>query len=72
MVPDFLSWSLESCVVVPPEEFGGVIALRDGTGDLQVLNPELWEQRVTSSLSKPGKRTLRGGESGQLIPGRRR
>ena len=50
--PDFECWSGEKCIVVPPEEFGGVIALRDDNGDMSVLSPELWQQRLTALMGE--------------------
>lgn len=51
--PDFASWSGEKCSLVPPEEFGGVIATREDKGDVSILNEELWKERMMSYLSNP-------------------
>ena len=47
---DFQNPSSDICIDVPPEEFGGVIALRDENGELRVLNPELWRLRLTAFM----------------------
>ena len=51
--PDFSSWSGETCELVPPEELGDVIATREDQGDVTVLNPELWKQRMMAHLGSP-------------------
>ena len=48
--PRFVNATAEICRIVPPEEFGGVIALRDESGNVRVLNPELWYQRLIAHL----------------------
>jgi hypothetical protein len=48
--PDSACWSEDGCIEVPPEEFGEVIALRDENGDMNVINHELWQQRLTAVL----------------------
>lgn len=51
--PDFASWSGEKCNLVPPEEFGGVIATREDKGDINILNAELWKERMMAHLGNP-------------------
>lgn len=51
--PDFASWSGDNCEAVSPEEFGGVIATREDKGDVCILNPELWKERMMSYLGDP-------------------
>lgn len=51
--PDFASWSGQKCALVPPEEFGGVIATREDKGDISILNEELWKARMMAHFEDP-------------------
>ena len=51
--PDFSSWAGEKCSLVPPEEFGGVVATREDKGDVDILNEELWKERMMLHLGSP-------------------
>jgi hypothetical protein len=51
--PDFSNWAGETCELVKPEEFGEVIASREDSGDVCVLNPDLWKARMMRHLGSP-------------------
>ena len=51
--PDFAKWSGESCSDLSPEDFGTVVATRDDTGDVCVVNHQLWQQRMEYYLGSP-------------------
>jgi hypothetical protein len=50
--PDFMSWAGDSCVDPRPEDFGKVIATRDDTGDICVVDEALWKARMTHYLGE--------------------
>lgn len=52
-VPDFTRWPGEKSMPLPPEQFGGVIAIREDKGEVEVLSPDLWQQRLTEHLVYP-------------------
>ena len=41
--PVFAKWSGDSCGNLAPEDFGTVIATREETGDVCVLDQDLWQ-----------------------------
>ena len=51
--PDFASWTGEKCEMIAPEEFGGVIASREDKCDVNVLDPEIWRERMMKHLGNP-------------------
>ena len=51
--PDFTRWSKEKSMPLPPEEFGGVIAIREDKGEVEVLSPDLWQQRLKAHFVHP-------------------
>jgi hypothetical protein len=51
--PNFAKWSGNSCSGVSPEEFGQVIATRDESGDVCILDESLWQERLTHYLKPP-------------------
>lgn len=51
--PDFSKWSGNSCSDLSPEDFGVVVATRDDTGDVCVVNHELWRRRMQHYLGSP-------------------
>lgn len=53
VAPDFESWTGETCQLVQPEEFGEVIATREDKGDVCVLKPDLWKERMMLHLGSP-------------------
>ena len=51
--PDFSKWSGNSCSDLAPEDFGVVVATREDTGDVCVINHDLWRQRMQYYLGSP-------------------
>ena len=51
--PDFTTWSGNSCSDLSPEDFGAVVATREDTGDVCVVNHDLWRQRMEYYLGSP-------------------
>lgn len=50
--PVFAQWSGDACSDLSPEDFGTVIATREESGDVCVLKPELWQQRLKAHLGE--------------------
>lgn len=54
--PDFAALLTgETCQFLDPEHFGIVIATRASDGDVCVVNPELWQQRMRFWLEGEGR-----------------
>jgi hypothetical protein len=51
--PDFANWQGQSCTFVKPEEFGTVVATRDDPGDVCIVQPDLWRERMFANLGNP-------------------
>ncbi len=51
--PDFKSWSGDACGELRPEDFGTVVATREEKGDVCILKPELWHQRMGVYMGAP-------------------
>lgn len=51
--PDFANWSGDSCSDLSPEEFGTVVATRDDSGDVCVIDHDLWRKRMEYYLGSP-------------------
>ena len=51
--PVFASWPGNACGVVSTEDFGVVIATRDDNGDVCVIDPERWRERMEYYLGSP-------------------
>jgi hypothetical protein len=51
--PDFAGWTGAACGFMRPEEFGTVIATRDDAGDVCIVKPELWRERMLAILGNP-------------------
>ena len=51
--PDFARWSGDSCSDLSPENFGTVVATRDDTGDVCVIDDQLWRKRMEYLLGSP-------------------
>jgi hypothetical protein len=51
--PVFAKWSGNACRDVSPEDFGIVIATREEDGDVCVLKPEIWKERMEYYLGHP-------------------
>ena len=48
--PVFAKWSGDACGNLAPEDFGTVIATREETGDVCVLDQNLWQARMDRFL----------------------
>lgn len=48
--PDFSKWTGQNLKGLPPESFGRVVATREETGDVCILEESLWQQRMTMHL----------------------
>lgn len=53
VAPEFANWSGDSCRDLSPEDFGTVVATRDDTGDVCVVDHQLWRQRMEYYLGSP-------------------
>jgi hypothetical protein len=51
--PKFADWTGQACAVVTPEEFGTVVATRDDQGDVCIVQPDLWRERMFANLGSP-------------------
>jgi hypothetical protein len=51
--PNFAGWSGDACSDLSPEDFGIVVATRDDTGDVCVVNHDLWRERMDYYLGSP-------------------
>ena len=51
--PQFANWNGDSCSDLSPEDFGTVVATRDDTGDVCVIDHQLWRQRMEYYLGNP-------------------
>ena len=51
--PVFAGWPGDACGLVSPEDFGVVIATRDDGGDVCVMDPEKWRERMEHYLGNP-------------------
>ena len=50
--PDFTAWSGNACEEMTPEEFGDVIASREDCGDVQVVDKDLWREKMEHYLGR--------------------
>ena len=44
--PEFTRWAGDSCTEMAPEDFGKVVASREATGDVCILDENLWRERM--------------------------
>jgi hypothetical protein len=56
--PDFADWTGQACTFIKPEEFGTVIATRDDQGDVCIIQPDLWRERMFAHLGHPQDKRL--------------
>jgi hypothetical protein len=48
--PDFSAWAGEACGGLAPDQFGTIVATRDDQGDVCVVDPVLWRERMARYL----------------------